>query len=126
MRRLLVGVGVIALVVAVFAVAMPESRQDRGQTKENPVRVGGDVPPLKRVKTILPSYPADAPTGGMILELTVTPTGEVDDVRVVRGLDGATDAAVSAARQWLFEPLVWEGRTVWAVASFAVSNPWQQ
>ena len=102
-----------------------QSAQSKGDSKTNPVAVGGDVAPPKRVKTVAPNYPADAPKGTMILELLGTPAGKVDSVRVVREVQGATAAAVEAVKQWEYEPLVVEGRAVWFKMGVVVSNPWK-
>jgi TonB family protein len=113
-----VAVALLALIAGVSA-----QDQDKGRTRDNPVRIGGDVPPLKRLKTVAPNYPADAGTGTVILELTVSPAGVVEDVVVKVPVSGATEAAVAAAEQWLFEPLIWNGEPAWAVTAVSVPNP---
>ena len=53
--------------------------------------------------------------GTVWLESVVTPEGRVRDVRVVRSLDrdhGLDSNAVAAARQWVFEPGMLDGRPV--------------
>lgn len=100
--------------------------QSKGDSKADPVAVGGTITPPKRVKTVAPSFGADAPKGTMILEVLGTPAGKVDSVRVVRGVQGATDAAVAAVKQWEYEPVVFEGRRVWFKMGVVVSNPWKE
>jgi protein TonB len=51
--------------------------------------------------------------GVVILQAVVGRTGEVEQVRVLKGLPGGLDqAAVAAVRTWKFEPARMEGRTV--------------
>ena len=85
-----------------------------------------DMPPLKRVKVVAPAYPADAQRGTTILELTVAPTGNVDRVDLIVSVKGASDAAIAAARQWVYEPLMRDGQAVWTVTVLSVPNPWSE
>lgn len=73
---------------------------------------------LKRTKTVAPQYPSDALRKGIEgwveLAFTVMPNGTVDDVEV-RNASPANvfdDAAIRAIRQWRFEPVVRNGKTV--------------
>ena len=84
------------------------------------------MPPLKRVKVVAPAYPADAQRGTTILELTVAPTGNVDRVDLIVSVKGASDAAIAAARQWVYEPLMRDGQAVWTVTALSVPNPWSE
>lgn len=122
MRSFALGAFAVALLALVVGVSAQD--QDKGRTRDNPVRIGGDVPPLKRVKTVAPNYPADAKTCTVILELTVSPAGVVEDAAVRVTVSGATEAAVAAAEQWLFEPLIWNGAPAWAVTAVSVPSPW--
>jgi TonB family protein len=104
-----------------FMVAVPAN----GQTKDSPLRLykAGDPVP-KKTKTVIQKYPRAAQTGSMILELTLRPDGRVEAVTVVRPLGGATDAAVAALKQWRYEPIVVNGRPVWAIFDVRIWNPW--
>lgn len=73
---------------------------------------------LKRTRTVAPQYPSDALKKGIEgwveLAFTVMPNGTVDDVEV-RNASPANvfdDAATRAVRQWRFEPVVRDGKTV--------------
>lgn len=69
-----------------------------------------------------PIFPADAaraglPGGEVWLQVTVAPNGIVSDVRVTKSLDqnkpgGFDEAAVTAAKLWLFRPGTREGQPV--------------
>ncbi|RFP64338.1 TonB family protein [Hymenobacter lapidiphilus] len=67
--------------------------------------------------------PADTPEGRVFASFTVTATGEVTDVSILKGLSPATDAAVLAAVSKLprFEPGKQNGRTVAVKSTVAVN-----
>src|SRR5690606_3515772 len=73
---------------------------------------------LKRTRTVAPQYPSDALKKGIEgwveLAFTVMPNGSVDDVEVRNASPAAVfdDAAIRASRQWRFEPVVRNGKTV--------------
>ncbi len=86
------------------------------QTSEEPLPVGGSIARPKRIRTVEPRYPEEARLQGLqsvvILELTLNPSGEVGDVRPLRGAPELVPAAVEAARQWAYEPTIVNGRAV--------------
>jgi protein TonB len=72
-------------------------------------RAGGAVAPPRVIREVKPLYTADALVrkiqGRVVLELVVDRDGHPQDVRIVTHLDpGLDDQAVTAARQWRFEP----------------------
>jgi TonB family protein len=73
---------------------------------------------LKRTKMVAPSYPSDALKKGIEgwveLAFTVMPNGSVTDIEVRNASPAEIfdDAAVRAVRQWRFEPVVRNGKTV--------------
>ncbi len=76
---------------------------------EGPLRVGGDVNAPVIVKRVDPIYPDIARRtriqGLVILEAIINKDGEVVDVKVLKSLNSfCDDAAVEAAKQWIFEP----------------------
>ena len=83
-----------------------------------------DTPP-KPTKQIVPSYPdslkALGVEGLVYLELHVTEEGKVADVNVIKSSNPAfNDTAISAGKQWEFEPAK-KGETavaVWIVLPF--------
>jgi len=85
--------------------------------QEAPPKVAGtDVPPPKRLRLVLPEYPAEAQEKGqhgiVILELTIDTQGKVADVRVVRSIPPFDEAAITAVKQWEYEVTRVEGRPV--------------
>lgn len=83
----------------------------------SPLRVGSDIiDPPQKLRHIEPEYPADARRariqGAVVLECTISPQGEVSDVRVVKGHPLLNQAAVDAVRQWQFAPTLVDGTPV--------------
>ena len=71
------------------------------------------------LKEVKPKYTPDAMRaklqGAVELEIVVKEDGTVGDVRVTKSLDrasGLDDAAIAAAKQWLFSPGVKDGKPV--------------
>jgi len=85
-----------------------------GEPVEPVVRAAGDVKPPKLVRRIEPDYPEIARQarveGVVILEATTDVFGRVIGVRVLRSLPLLDAAAVDAVRQWVYEPLIVNGR----------------
>jgi protein TonB len=82
---------------------------------------------LKQIHDVKPQYPTDCLEAGIqgtvILEIVIEKDGTVrDDVRVLRGLDceGMDEAAIKAARQWIFEPIVFEGIAVTKICTMTI------
>ena len=85
-----------------------------GEPVEPAVRAAGDVKPPKLVRRIEPVYPEIARQarveGVVILEATTDVYGRVTGVRVLRSIPLLDAAAVDAVRQWVYEPMVINGR----------------
>ena len=85
-----------------------------GAPVEPVVRAAGDVKPPRLVKRVEPDYPALAREarieGIVILEATTDVYGRVVNVRVLRPVPWLDEAAVAAVRQWVYEPLMLNGR----------------
>jgi TonB family protein len=81
-----------------------------------PIRIGGGVRAPAKIGDVAPVYPAEARTarvqGVVILEATVSSTGEVTDVEVLRSVPLLDEAAVAAVRQWRYEPTLVDGVAV--------------
>ena len=73
----------------------------------HPLRVGGDIRAPRKLQHVAPVYPPIAAqarvSGTVILEATISPTGEVVDVRVLRSVPLLDAAAVAAVRQWRYD-----------------------
>lgn len=85
-----------------------------GEAEPAPVLAVGEVKPPKLVRRVEPDYPAIATAarvqGVVVLEATTDIHGRVAAVRVLRSVPLLDDAAVAAVRQWVYEPLLINGR----------------
>ncbi len=81
-----------------------------------PVRIGGYVPPPRKIHDVPPVYPPAARTAGVqglvILEATIDPSGEVGDIEVLRSVPELDEAAIAAVEQWRYEPTLVDGVAV--------------
>jgi protein TonB len=73
----------------------------------------------KLITRVEPTYPQGV-SGGVILEVTIGPTGSVTDVRVLRGESPLVEAAEAAVRQWIYEPTILEGKAVSVLMTVAL------
>ena len=95
------------------------------------MRVGGDVPPPRKIVNVDPVYPPEAVksriTGTIIIEAEIGRTGEVGTMRVLRGHPMLDGAALDAVRQWKYEPVVVAGEPVpvlmTVTVTFSLSQP---
>jgi len=73
-----------------------------------PLRVGGDIRAPRKLHHVAPIYPSVAAqariSGTVILEATISPSGEVVNVTVLRSVPLLDAAAVTAVRQWRYDP----------------------
>jgi protein TonB len=80
----------------------------RGEAATTHVRVGGAIREPRKLRSVAPVYPDVAARGKIegvvLLELGIRPDGRVEDVRVLRSIPLLDEAAIAAARQWLFSP----------------------
>ncbi len=80
------------------------------------VKVSGGVLQGSAIKKVQPSYPATARTakvsGAVQVHITVDETGKVSDARFINGPPLLRDAALQAAKQWLFKPTAMSGKPV--------------
>jgi TonB family protein len=76
------------------------------------------------IKRVPPQYPPLAFSqkiqGVVILEVRIDAQGKVKDVKVLRSLRGLDSAAVKAVEQWIYEPVVLEGKARDAVFTVTV------
>lgn len=86
---------------------------------EGPIRfvVGGNITEPRKISGPNPLYPEAARRariqGVVVLECVIGKNGEVDSVKVLRGLPlGLTEAAVDAVNKWRFEPSTLNGKPV--------------
>ena len=84
---------------------------------ENAMRVGGDVKAPVVIRRVEPIYSDEARrarvSGIVIVEALVDKAGMVKDAVVLKGLPfGLSDAALTAVKQWLFQPATYNGEPV--------------
>ena len=101
-------------VLSFFPQAPPTTEES--ESKEI-VEAGIDIEPLRVLHRVQPQYSEAARRirfeGSVVLSLLIDPGGQVAEVSVVRGLPfGLTENAVAAARQWLFEPCLYNEKPV--------------
>jgi TonB family protein len=81
-----------------------------------PVRVGGKILPPRLVSSVLPVYPQIAQqagvTGTVVIETTIDKEGRVVKTKVISGPELLRQAAVSALRQWKYEPSKLNGQPI--------------
>ena len=90
-----------------------------------PVRVGGSVGAAKKIHDVAAIYPESMRQSGVsgvvILEITIERDGSVRSAKVLRGLAPAIDqAALDAAKQWKYEPVLLNGAPVPAILTATV------
>ena len=89
------------------------------------MRVGGQIKAPTKVRNVAPSYPDIARQsrihGLVVLEAVISPSGSVEDVRVLRGIPLLNDAAADAVRQWRYTPTLLNGVPVPVVMTVTVN-----
>lgn len=77
------------------------------------VRIGGALAAPKLIHSVPPRYPDIAQmarlSGIVILEAVVDAKGQVESVKILRGIPLLDDAALEAVRQWRYKPLLLNG-----------------
>jgi periplasmic protein TonB len=96
-----------------------------GAPADEPVRVGGEIQPPKKVKDVRPEYPSTARTarveGTVILEAVIDTRGLVADVRVLKSIPLLDEAAVEAVKQWRYQATLLNGEAVPIVMTVTVN-----
>jgi TonB family protein len=92
---------------------------------DDPIRAMGFVKPPKLLTQVDPVYPQDALDAGIegtvIIEATTDAFGRVYKIGVLRTIPMLDRAAVEAVRQWVFEPMIVNGKPRGAI--FTISVP---
>jgi protein TonB len=87
--------------------------------------VGGELKAPALIERVEPEYPPLAVRaqvqGVVILEAVVDQQGRVEDVRVLRSIPLLDGAAIAAVRQWLYSPLLLNGKPERFVLTVTVS-----
>ena len=109
--------------------AMPSSPDVQpsieGARAAGPHRVGGNISPprlTQRVEAVTPPTAREAGIAGVvILELTIGPDGKVVNARILRSIPLLDEAALTAVRQWEYEPTVVDGVPVPVILTATVN-----
>lgn len=96
------------------------------QVKSNALRIGGDVRPPKLLHKMEPQYTEEGRVakyeGTVVLAVEIDPNGVAQNVRIVKGLGfGLDENAVTAVRQWQFQPATNGGAAVTVQARIEVN-----
>ncbi len=91
-----------------------------------PIRVGGDVRAPKKIVYPSPQYTEIARkariTGVVIIEAIIDKTGNVTNVKILKGLPmGLDQAAADAVARWKFEPATLNGKPVAVIYNLTVN-----
>jgi TonB family protein len=85
----------------------------------------GGLEAPKKVKEVPPVYPGrakrDGVQGTVVLAGTVSPDGNVTDVKVLRSVPELDKAAMDAVKEWKYEPAVVDGEPTSMVTTMTVS-----
>jgi TonB family protein len=83
--------------------------------------VGGGA---QKIRDVAPVYPDQARkaniSGNVILEITVGVDGSVTNPRVLRSIPMLDDAALTAVRQWQYQPVLMNGVPVPVIMTVVV------
>jgi len=73
-----------------------------------------DVKPPKLVKMVEPVYPVEAKKAGIsgivVVEAAVDVNGRVVNVKILKSIPGLDQAALDAVKQWVYEPMLVNGK----------------
>ncbi len=93
------------------------------------VRVGGNVLAANLVRQVKPVYPQAAKDnrlqGVVVLEVNIATDGTVSDARVITGHPDLVQSAFEAVRQWVYTPVLVDGRPVEVVSTITINFAFQ-
>jgi TonB family protein len=92
---------------------------------DEPVRAIGDIKPPKLIKKVNAIYPEEARKaeieGVVILEATTDIYGKVKKTRILRSIPELDQAAMDAVKQWVYEPMIIDGKPKGVIFTVTVS-----
>ena len=92
----------------------PDSSSDAPRPKK--INVSGGVLQEQAIKKVQPAYPPDARaarvSGVIKVELLISEEGRVIEATAIDGPEQLREAALEAARQWVFKPVTLSGQAV--------------
>ncbi len=136
MRRAILLLGILgAIAVSATSLLAQQRTRPYGErsiapeqpTKGAPLRVGGDVRQPRKTKNVNPICPDSARRvgvhGAVTVEFTIDTGGKVTDARIVRSMPPFDDAALTAVKQWQYEPTVLHGTAIPVLLTAVVRFP---
>lgn len=88
------------------------------------IRVGGNVQESKLIRRVELIYPEEARaarlSGVVILQATINESGEVTELKVLRGHPLLDQAALDAVKQWQYKPTYLNGEAIPVIATVSV------
>lgn len=101
-----------------------EKKKRREEFERGAVPVRGDLQPPRLIKLVDPVYPKEAREKGIegvvIISAKIAEDGRVIDSEVQRSVPGLDEAALAALKQWVYEPMVINGKPVKAIFTVTV------
>jgi TonB family protein len=98
--------------------------KERQEFRKDAVACKGDIKPPKLLKVVEPVYPEEARKSGVqgvvILEAKIDERGRVIDAMVLRSVPQLDLAALDAVKQWVYEPLIIDGKPTKALFTVTV------
>lgn len=89
------------------------------------LKTGEKVKPPKLIKQVDPIYPKEAAKAGVegvvIMEVTTDTYGRIAAVKVLRSIPLLDQAAIDAVKQWVYEPMIREGKSRGAIFTVTVA-----
>jgi TonB family protein len=102
-----------------------ELEKKREEFRKGAVACKGDIEPPKLIKKVDPVYPEEARINGVqgvvILEAKIDEHGRVIDAMVLRSVPQLDQAALAALKQWVYEPLIIDGKPMKALFTVTVN-----
>ncbi|MGB7295851.1 MAG: TonB family protein [Candidatus Aminicenantales bacterium] len=102
-----------------------ETERKRKEFRKGAVPCEGDIQPPKLLKKVDPVYPEEAREKGIqgvvILEAKIDESGRVMDTMILRSVTGLDEAAGDAVKQWVYEPMIIEGKPTKALFTVTVN-----
>jgi TonB family protein len=119
--------GVVGGVIggALGAAQSEELEKKREEFRKDAVPIKGNIKQPRLLKMVQPIYPEKARKnfvqGVVILEAKIDESGRVIDVMVLRSIPLLDQAAVDAVKQWVYEPLILDGKPTKALFTTTVN-----
>lgn len=101
MRSVMIGVSLFGLLVVFGAISKQRNQEAPRFVAPAVVSVADVTYPLQSIAS-----------GTVVLEVSLDETGNITDVRVVRGIPSLTEPAEQSVRQWKFQQAELDGKPV--------------